>query len=600
LAELRSTRSRAKTVLLVPAAGGGDGIGHLERCLRLARALGRGVTFLTVRMDTSARAELKDRLRRWSSGARPAVADDLGDGSAFDLVLLDARRSSPGFIQELGRYGPVIGLDEGGNGRACAAFLIDAIPGGRGRDDPPNVRSIACLDLPPRSHRTVRVPFQKVLVTFGGEDRDDLCGATVDLLIGGGFFRPRQIHLVEGPLFARRAWPDGVEVMHPAEGLRELLPEYDLVFTHFGLTALEAAACGVPVILLNPSTYHARLAAQVGLPSIGVRRPDGRLLGKLLNDVGMLRDSLEAINATIGRDRGDGLARMVGGLTPSGPWKLCPVCSSEGNRVVARFSDRTWRRCSRCGIYFQQRFSSETGRYQKSYFFSEYRAQYGRTYLQDFQTIREACRPRVEMLRRLLPADPDGAVVDVGCAYGPFLSAARDAGLAGYGLDVFEGAVRHVREKLGIPAITGSFETVRRRDLPRRIAAITFWYVIEHFSDIDFVLDKTAALLPTGGVLAFSTPNYRGISGRRSLRAFLERSPIDHVTILSPHRLSWILSRYGLVLRRVRVTGHHPERFPGLLGRAAPGTIVHRLVSLASRALRLGDTFEAYAVKGDS
>ena len=164
-------------------------------------------------------------------------------------------------------------------------------------------------------------------------------------------------------------------------------------------------------------------------------------------------------------------------------------------------------------------------KYDAGYFSSEYKAQYGRTYLEDFAAIRAASVPRAAIVRGLLGRTVDGVVLDVGCAYGPFLAALDDAGLQGFGLDVSAGAVAHVKKELGFPALCTGFEEVERRRLPRRIAALTMWYVIEHFPDIGPVLAKAAALLPPGGVFAFSTPNGRGISARRDMRTFLRAKP---------------------------------------------------------------------------
>ena len=142
-----------------------------------------------------------------------------------------------------------------------------------------------------------------------------------------------------------------------------------------------------------------------------------------------------------------------------------------------------------------------------------------------------------------------------------------------------------------------SYEAVLRGTLPQRIAAVTFWYVIEHFADAGAALDKSWQLLPEGGVLAFSTPNARGISGLSNRAGFLQASPFDHLTIFSPRGMRSLLARHGFSLRVLRVTGHHPERFPGVLGRLACGCrAVWKALHLASRLLGLGDTFEAYAV----
>ena len=130
---------------------------------------------------------------------------------------------------------------------------------------------------------------------------------------------------------------------------------------------------------------------------------------------------------------------------------------------------------------------------------------------------------------------------------------------------------------------------------------MTLWYVIEHFPDLGSVLAKASALLPQGGVLAFSTPNGRGISARLDLRQFLLHSPGDHFVILSPRSLRRVLAPFGFSLQRVRITGHHPERFPGVLGQAAEKwTGAARVLRAVSVLLRLGDTFEAYAVKGET
>ncbi len=328
--------------------------------------------------------------------------------------------------------------------------------------------------------------------------------------------------------------------------------------------------------------------------------PDLGTLRRCLAEPGPLFAQVDAFNREIGTRRTKELARLLKSLGAQGS-SSCPVCGRAGNPVLDRFPLRTYRRCGSCGTIFLESFRGSRTRYDAAYFSSAYKAQYGRTYLEDFEAIKSASKDRVRIMREQIAEDIDGMVIDVGCAYGPFLDALKDAGIAGYGLDVAADAVAYVRKKLRIPALRSSFETVARSALPRRIAAVTMWYVIEHFEDTDAVLRKISGLLPRGGVFAFSTPNGRGISARRDLHGFLQVSPADHFTILSPRRLGRLLDRYGLELHRVRVTGHHPERFPGLLGKAATRfSSVHAALLLASRLFGLGDTFEAYAVKGET
>ena len=87
-----------------------------------------------------------------------------------------------------------------------------------------------------------------------------------------------------------------------------------------------------------------------------------------------------------------------------------------------------------------------------------------------------------------------------------------------------------------------------------------------------------------------------GISARRELSLFLENSPPDHYTVWPLRSVAPVLARFGLELRKIVVTGHHGERFPWP-GRLRPDSPVTSGLSRLSRLLRLGDTFEAYAVK---
>ena len=587
-----------RTFLLVPTAGSGEGMGHLARSLRLAQMLEGRATFLTARMNPAARAYLAQEILRFPARARPMVIARTVSGSWWDLVLVDARRTSLAELDALMRHGQVVCLDEGGEARNYASFLVDAFPRVPGLPKA-NLSSLAYLGLPPRTVKRVRLPAKRVLVSFGGEDHAQLSGKLLETLLGERLFEPAQLTVIEGPLFTRHEWPGGVTVLKGVPQLAALLPDYDLVFTHFGITAFDALATGIPAILLNPSRYHERLSAAAGILHIGVRSPDVHALRRLLHAPGALQARVEDFNASLPRDRTHALAKLLGSLAARGSPR-CVVCGTPGNRVVARFFDRTYRKCRKCGTTYLESFAAEEKAYDRRYFFADYRAQYGRTYLQDFDSIKAASRPRVRIIRELLGEHFDGVVVDIGCAYGPFLDAVKESGMHGYGVDVSPDAVTYVRKKLGIPAVRATFEDMGKKSLPHRISAVTLWYVIEHFQQTDLAIRKAAALLPPGGVLAFSTPNGRGISARSHPREFLQNSPADHFTIFSPRGLGKVLSAYGLELRRIRVTGHHPERFPGLAGRIADKSAgAYALMHAASRLFGWGDTFEAYAVKGD-
>jgi 2-polyprenyl-3-methyl-5-hydroxy-6-metoxy-1,4-benzoquinol methylase len=513
------------------------------------------------------------------------VVSDFDPREPWDLLVLDRRGTD---VPELARFAhlPVIGLDEGGPARRLLPFLIDT-PVGWSGGHAPNLWTASLLDLPARRDGWA-FPFARILVSFGGEDAEDLSGRLLAVLLGLRIFAPAQLTVVQGPLFRRTSWSPGVTVLRNPPDLKNRLRDYDLVFTMFGLTACEARAAGVPAILFNPSRYHRRLGGASGFPDIGVRRPRRRRLRALLADRARFE---KLLGATPEQAAGATPAALLAALVPGGQAR-CPACGATGNSAAARFSRRTYFRCRRCRILYLASFGQAAPSYGESYFFEEYRKQYGRTYLEDFANIQAAGRSRLRVLRALLP--PGGPrvprLLDIGCAYGPFLQACREERLEAEGWDLSAEAVRYVRERLGIPCRVVDFERDEAAADPGGgYSALTLWYVLEHFADPARVLRRANRLLADGGVLAFATPNAAGISARRSLRAFLDASPADHRTVWSPAAARKLLGRFGFSLRRVRITGHHPERFPGVLP--------PRLLAAASRALGLGDTFEAYAVK---
>jgi SAM-dependent methyltransferase len=591
-------------LLLVPAFGNGLGSGHLRRCLALARCW-KGVAAILME-DCRARSgrDARELLEPLAGGeALPELRSSYDPREPWDLVLLDGFRTETAALARFGAL-PVIGLDEGGAARRFLPYLVDTPLAGSGAHSP-NLASSAFHELPPRT-AAWRHPFRRVLLSFGGEDPADLSGRLLRVLLARRLFRTGELTVTEGPLFRRDRWPEGVTVLR-SPCLRSLLADYDLVFTSFGLTALEARAAGVPVITLHPTRYHRWLARKARMPEIGVRRPRLARLRRLLADRPLFERLLAAEAQPAGARDSEGLERLspaelLPALLPAGK-AACPVCGHSPNPAEARFPQRSYFRCRRCGIFYLVDFGLRPAAYGRSYFFEEYRRQYGRTYLEDFPVIQEAGRQRLRILVALLPEQRDQAapprLLDVGCAYGPFLAAAREASLGAEGLEVSAEAARHVREKLGLPCLQGDFLQVPLP--PRSYDAVSMWFVLEHFRQTAAALKKANRVLRPGGVLAFSTPSASGISARRNLRKFLEASPADHFTVWTPRLAGPLLRRFGFRMARLRGTGHHPERFPGclaaLLPSRPPGPCRGAALTAVSRLLRLGDTFEAYAVK---
>jgi 2-polyprenyl-3-methyl-5-hydroxy-6-metoxy-1,4-benzoquinol methylase len=597
-----------KRILLVPSVAKGNGSGHIVRCFSLARSFGPGaVVFIGEdrKGGTWSSAELSLAYARELAGIE--IVTDLDPSVSWDLIVLDRRATSAEEMAFWERLGPVAALDEGGDGRSLASYLIDILPRPPAprpeseRSDAPNQASLAFLDLPHNRREPPRA-FRRVLLSFGGEDPAGLGLGLARCLIREKLFSPSELTVVSGAL--RKGGPplglDGVVVLAPVQDLKEHLARYDLVFTQFGLTAFEAAFAGCGVILLNPGAYHQSLARAAGFPEVGVQKPDTVALRR------WLADPAETVSRTaaVAPETRESLAACLLSLEPSGP-KGCPRCGGFLRRSVWRNRGKSYFRCGSCGLVYLERF--EPGReapYKESYFFDEYRQQYGRTYLEDWPALTRFATSRLELIEgiaaRSLGRSTGLSILDVGCAYGPFVAAARERGQEPYGLDLAEDAARHVREVLGIPAASGDFlDPAAAAAFGGPFDVVSMWFVIEHFIDLDRALRNASALLRPGGLLCLSTPSGEGVSARLDRKGFFERSPDDHFTVWEPSRVKGILKAYGFRVEKIRITGHHPERFP-LLRKGGTGwgrNLLEAALRLVSRLFHLGDTFEIYALR---
>ncbi len=529
-------------------------------------------------------------VRTWAQRTGALVLETWPEGLVADLVVADLQTAGRRAFRFLAlRARRLVGWDISGPSRRLIPFLVDSLP--HETQPLPNVRIPGLLGLGPSVQAFDR-PLRSILAVFGGADP---AGLTARFLLMVGRLQaqgrwPYRLTVVRGPL-ATFTVPPGIETLDAPDRLAERLGEHDLTVTSWGLTALESLWAGTPVLLLHPTAYHLRLARRAGLPSFGVRRPQTKsfLEGLAVAPPAARRAAPRLLGTPV-----DPAAYFAEDRGSEGK---CPVCLTAGHPVFARTEHKSYHRCGTCGMEYLSVHRLPPKVYSEAYFFDEYQKQYGKTYLDDFSHIQAMGSQRISILEKSLGSSSPKRIFDVGCAYGPFLAAAAVEGHLPFGLDIAPEAVEYVRSTLGFPAVQASFLDLSwDASFPGVPApdAVTLWYVIEHFPDLNAVLAKANALLPLGGVLAFSTPNGRGLSRRFRPERFWQESPDDHFSIWNPSNSRRVLRRFGFEVVSLRITGQHPERFPGL--KKSRG-IRYSVVAWLGRRLGWGDTFEVYARK---
>ncbi|OJF75988.1 MAG: hypothetical protein BKP49_09200 [Treponema sp. CETP13] len=577
-----------KNILLCPSVQKGHGTGHLRRCIKLAAKTG---AFLYIPQSYN--------LQQCSSLIDDALKNnELDDWQIvhsfterkYDFIWADMFSLSKAMAQKLWAIAPVIAIDEGSLNTSYCDFVVDIIPS-LSMDRSSNIFNPAFIDLPQKKRKNFTTEIHKVLISVGGEDPAGLTSIAETAF--------KNVKAVDGTSLDLTVARDTIP------NLSEKLSKYDLVVTHYGFTAFEAAAANCAVILLGTTPLHIQLAKKFGFACIMNGAINTQTISEMIlhpNKLGCGKEMKKALMAQ--RSSLEDLMISVSNCRRRG----CPFCSvktknlkTEPDKVIFRDENKTLRRCSHCGLIYISFNVTPSISYKEPYFFENYRRQYGKTYLEDFNSIKSAGVRRSAVIDALYwkkhknnsKKNTVPAIFDIGCAYGPFLAASADIGWTPYGIDASEEAIEYINKELGYPVVQSFFPDFEPAESfgRTRFEAVTMWYVIEHFENLDSVLRKVSTLLIPNGIFAFSTPSGSGVSAQYNKENFYKNSPSDHYTIFEPAKVSALLKKYGFKVKKIVYTGHHPERFPGYTKEKE----AH--LRMKSKLMNLGDTFEVYCIK---
>jgi len=583
----------ANSYLLIPSCLDGNGTGHLRRIINLYKKLKKDSTVF-VYVPIYKIPHLFEKMLKNNIDRNDLILKTLPEQKTWNYIVVDYMETPEDLVFSLKEKGFLIGIDEGGTSREEFDYLIDIIPSLE-YSVKANYSSVGLMELPERRLYQNTSNFKKILITFGGEDNISLTKALLDFIKENNYFTSSKITVLGKNSFDISEYKNDIKFFDSIDNLKSVIYEYDLVFTSFGLTAFETLASGVPFLLLNPTIYHHKLSKKCNFVDIGIKKPDKNKLEQFLQ-IGQDFNALQEkyIPATY-----TALDNFIKKLNISST--SCPVCHHVGgsSNIISRFESRNFYNCPECGITYQVKIFPIRDSYRKEYFFDEYKNQYGCTYLEDFENIQSLAVPRLKILKKMKSKIINNRnntfnlkLLDVGCAYGPFLVESKKYGFSPTGVEIISDAVNYVRRNLSLPILKGSFESV---NIGHSFDVITMWYVIEHFSNLELILSRANKLLNIGGIFAFSTPNSSGISALKKKDEFLNNSPLDHITVWNPDITEGVLSRFGFKVKKIRITGHHPERFSSFpLFKTKLG---YSIFVIISKIFGLGDTFEVYTEK---
>ena len=199
-------------------------------------------------------------------------------------------------------------------------------------------------------------------------------------------------------------------------------------------------------------------------------------------------------------------------------------------------------RCGVCGlVYAEGRKDAEflKGLYDEKYYDGRYKGGYTGYVKRREESVR-GFRARVEMIEGLVPRK--GRVLDVGCAAGFFLEAARQAGWEVAGVEHSPFSSEEARQH-GLDVFTGTLKDAAYPD--GHFDAVTFFGVIGHVNDPSGNVREACRALKPGGMILLHTPNQETFSEANKYRgAGWYRAPLQ-LYFLSEPALGEMLHRSG-------------------------------------------------------
>jgi SAM-dependent methyltransferase len=224
----------------------------------------------------------------------------------------------------------------------------------------------------------------------------------------------------------------------------------------------------------------------------------------------------------------------------------CPLCGGETRHAfdatdLNRATDDerfAYSRCDICASYFQPEPPRDLAPYYPQ-------AYYELPSAAELDRLAQSQAPIARMLCQR--AGGAGRLIEIGPGEGVFARAAQNAGFDVTAIEMDARACQHLRDAAGVQAIQSAEpERVLPTLPPSRV--VVMWHVIEHLRRPWEVIERAAANLQDGGVLAIATPNPASLQFRLLGRRWAHLDAPRHLYLIAADALERRCADLGLQL----------------------------------------------------
>jgi len=239
----------------------------------------------------------------------------------------------------------------------------------------------------------------------------------------------------------------------------------------------------------------------------------------------------------------------------------CDLCGADNPSVLLSHTASKLVRCNNCGlIYFNPQPTEEA---LKEYYSSESEGGYAEDMIGRWGELTSERMPsllnELAFLETSLRSGFHEAsapkeqirFLEIGCAFGYLLYAAKSIGWDAVGIDSCKPAADWAHQNLNLKIIVGTLEGTVETLPEEGFDIVLMSHILEHTRSPSSTLQAVHHLLKPGGILAVYVPNGDSIQARHDFSTWEWYHFPSHLYFYSPHTLSLLLKKTGFKVEKL-------------------------------------------------